>query len=158
MNLSTFLLSLMFVLSARAAPPPARTNAPLPSAYYDLAELVFRQYMSSDSKCVFVLAYGTNSTALPPEFMARFKAQSSPVRGNPESITVISNKIVLDKITGQETVGLDIREIRVTGDTAEIQVIYFASNTGNSTRFSLVRGGGKWRVKERKAEWVADTF
>ncbi len=101
------------------------------------------------------IAYGTNNTPLPAEFVARFKGQTPLVRGTPDGITVVSNKIVLDKITRKEAVGLDIREIRVTGDTAEVQVIYFASYTSNSTRFYLVREHGNWRVKERKAEWIA---
>jgi hypothetical protein len=132
-----------------------RTNAVLPAVHYDLAEFVFRQYMLGDSKVVFHLAYGTNSASLPAKFVARFKGQTPLVRGTPDGITVVSNKIVLDKITRKEAVGLCIREIRVTGDTAEIQVLYFASYTSNLTRFYLVREKGKWRVKERKVESIS---
>jgi hypothetical protein len=114
--------------------------------------------MSSDSKDVFCLAYGTNYSRLPEDFIARFRAQASIVRGEPDAITVVSNKIVLDKITRREAVGLCIREMRVTGETAEVQVKYFASGTGNSTRYYLVRHKGRWTVKERKVEYVSDAF
>jgi hypothetical protein len=114
--------------------------------------------MASDPKRVFCFAYGTNYSPLPKEFIARFKAQTPVVRGEPDAITVVSNKIVLDKTTRREAIGLDIREIRVRGDKAEVQVQYFASYTGNSTRFFLAREDGKWRVKERKMEHVSDAF
>jgi hypothetical protein len=153
MKYLAILFSALFTFSTVAH--AGRTNAVLPAVHYDLAEFVFRQYMSSDSKIVFHLAYSTNHVSLPAEFIARFKGQTPLVRGTPDGITVVSNKIVLDKITRKEAVGLEIREIRVTGDTAEVQVIYFASYTSNSTRFYLVRERGKWRVKERKAEWIA---
>lgn len=132
-----------------------RPNAVLSAAHYDVAEFVFRQYISADSKVVFHLGYGTNNTSLPAEFIARFKGQTPLVRGTPDGITVVSNKIVLDNITRKEAIGLIIREIRVTGDTAEVKVRYFASYTGNLTWYYLVRERGKWRVKERKAEWIA---
>ena len=114
--------------------------------------------MSADSKSVFCVAYGTNYSPLPKQFIARFKAQTPIVRGEPDAITVVSNKLVLDKLTRKEAVGLDIREIRMKDDTAEVQVQYFASFTSNSTRFYLVREKGKWRVKERKMEYVSDAF
>ena len=158
MKALVILIFLAFVLRAAAAPPPAHTIAVLPVAQYDLAELVFRQFISADAKSVFCLGYGTNYSPLPKEFIARFKAQNAIIRGEPDAITVVSNKIVLDKFTRREAIGLDIREIRVTGDTAEVQVQCFASSTGSSTRFYLVREKGKWRVQERKMEHVSDAF
>ena len=76
----------------------------LPVAQYDLAELVFRQFISADAKSVFCLGYGTNYSPLPKEFIARFKAQNAIIRGEPDAITVVSNKIVLDKFTRREAI------------------------------------------------------
>ena len=92
--------------------------------------------MSPDSKHVFCLAYGTNYSPLPKDFIARFKARTPIVRGEPDAITVVSNKFVFDKITRRQAIGLDIREIRVAGDTAEVQVKYFASFTGIQHAFT----------------------
>jgi hypothetical protein len=158
MRFLAFLFSMMIVLQVTAAPPTANTNAVLTAAHYDLAEVVFRQYMSADSKCIFALSYGTNDSSLPADFMARFKGKHPLVMSSPDNIMVVSNKFVIDKITRKEAVGLGIRELRVTGDTAEAHVIYFASHTQNSTVFHMTRDAGKWRVKDRKAEWVADGF
>jgi hypothetical protein len=145
--------ALFFVLSATAG---SLTNiaALLPVSHYDLAELAFRQYISADSKKVFHIAFGTNDAPLPADFMARFKAQKTLVRG-PTGMTIIKKNIVLDKITGREAVGLSVRNIRITGDTAEVQVVYFATNTSSSTRFYLVREKERWKVKNRKEEWIA---
>jgi hypothetical protein len=134
---------------------PGHTNEVLSTAHYDVAELVFRQYMPPDSKTVDCLTYGTNYSPFPKGFLSRFKAQTPIVRGQPDAITVVSNQFVLDKITRKEAVGFDIREIRVAGDTTEVLVNYFASFTGNSTRFYLVRENGKWRVKETKVESIS---
>jgi hypothetical protein len=153
MKYNSILLFLLCLFSATAH--PGRRDAALPIGHYDLAEFVFRQYVSADSKVVFHLTYGTNDAPLAAEFMSRFKGRTPIVRSAPDGVMVVSNKIVLDKLTHQEAVGLGIREIRVNEDTAEVQVVYFASYTSNSTRFYLVREGGKWRVRERKVEWIA---
>jgi hypothetical protein len=155
MKLLTFFLPLLLALSIFAAPHPARTNTPLATANYDLTELVFRQYVSADAKCVYHLSYGTNDAVLPEDFMARFKGQSPLVRSTPDGVTVVSNKIVLDKTTRKQAVGLGIRQLHVKGDTAEVQVLYFASGTSNFTRYFLVREHRKWRVKNKKMEWIA---
>lgn len=142
MRLPTFLLSLLFALRVFAAPQSARTNTPLATADYDLAESIFRQYVSADAKCVFHFSNGTNDAVLPADFMARLKGQSPIVRSTRDGVTVVSNRFVLDKITRKEAVGLGIRQLRVKGDTAEVQVLYFASGTTNSTRYYLVREHG----------------
>jgi hypothetical protein len=133
----------------------AHTNAVLSAEHYDLAELVFRQYISTNSTKVFCLAFGTNNAPLPSEFIARFKNQPPVIRAASDSIIVISNKYVLDKVTRKEAIGLDIREIRVVGDRSEVQVVYFASFTSTSTRFYFIRENKKWKLKERKQEWIA---
>jgi hypothetical protein len=155
MRLPTLLLSLLFGLRLFAAPQPASTNTPLATADYDLTEMVFRQYLSADSKCVYHLTYGTNDAVLPADFMTRFKGQSPIVRSALDGVTVVSNRFVLDKITRREAVGLGIRQLHVTGDKAEVQVVYFASGTSNSTRYYLVRERSRWRVKDKKLEWIA---
>ena len=155
MRLPTLLLSLLLALRVFSAPQPSGTDAPLATADYDLAELVFRQYVSADAKCVYHLSYGTNDTVLPADFMTRFKGQSPLVRSTPDGVTVVSNRFVLDKITRKEAIGLGIRQLRVTGDKAEVQVLFFASGTSNSTRYYLVRERGRWRVKDKKMEWIA---
>lgn len=142
----------------RAAVKRVSTNAVLPVAYYDVVELVFRQYIrqstSPDSEYVFHLAYGTNNTPVPTDFLERFKGQPRIIRATPYELTVVSNKFVLDKSTRREAICLSIREIRIKGNTAEVQVFAFASSTVSSTRFYLVLEGGKWGVKERVTEWV----
>lgn len=154
----SFLLSLVLSFKLAAAPPTTRTSSSLPTDQYDIAELVFRQYVSPDSKCVFCLTYGANQTALPKDFISRFKARSPIVRGNPDAITVVSNKFVLDKITRKEAIVLDLRGIQVKGSAAEVEVVYFGSFTSSSARFQLVCENKKWKIKERKSEWVADSF
>jgi hypothetical protein len=154
MRLQTPLLALLFAMRVFAAPQPPNSAA-LPVAHYDLAELVFRQYVSADAKCVFHLSYGTNDAVLPADFIARFKGQSPLVRSLPDGVIVVSNRFVLDKITRKQAVGLGIRQLHVTGDTAEVQVVYFASGTSTSTRYYLVRERNGWRVKDKKMEWIA---
>src|SRR5687768_7981116 len=105
MRLPTLLLPFLFALRVFSAPLPASTNAPLATADYDLAELVFRQYVSADAKCVYHLSYGTNDAVLPADFMARFKGQSPLVRSTPDGVTVVSNRFVLEKITRKEAIG-----------------------------------------------------
>lgn len=157
MSFILFLLSMILTLNAAAAPPTTNTNTVLLVAHYDLVEAVFRQYVTDD-KYVYHLSFGTNYSTLPADFMGRFGGQHPIVRGTPEGIIVVSNKFVFDKMTHKEAIGLSIQGLRVTGDTAEVHVVYFASGTGNSTVFYMVRDAGKWKVKDRKAEWVADSF
>lgn len=145
---------LLILCSCSTLPQTGRDKAVLPVAHYDLAEFVFRQYMSADSKVVFHLSYGPNNTALSEEFVARFKGQTPLVSGKPDGIEILGKSILIDRTTRKEAAGLDMNEIRVTGDTAEVEVIYSASHTSNSTRFHLIRERGKWRVTERKAEWI----
>ena len=154
MKLPVILLSAVFALGAMAA-PPAPTNATLAVADFDLAEFVFRQHMSSDTSHVFHLAVGTNDAGLPADFMTRFQGQPPIVRSAHGNVLVVSNKFVLDRITRKEAVGLGIRQLRMRGDAAEVQVVRFASFTSSSTRYYLVRERGKWRVKNKKTEWTA---
>jgi hypothetical protein len=154
MKLRAIVLSALFALGAMAA-PPIPTNAALAVADYDLAEFVFRQHMSSDTSHVFHLAVGTNDVAPPPDFITRFQGQSPIVRSAHGNVLVVSNKFVLDRITRKEAVGLGIRQLRVLGDAAEVQVVRFASFTSSSTRYYLVRERGRWRVKDKKTEWTA---
>ncbi len=150
-----FLAVFMSILcSCSTLPHAGRAKAVLPAAHYDLAEFVFRQYMSADSKVVFHLSYGANQTALPEEFVARFKGQTPLVSGRPGGIAVVGKSILIDGMTRKEAAGLDMREIKVTGETAGVEVIFSASHTSNSTSFHLVRERGRWRVKERKAGWM----
>ena len=145
---------LLILCSCSTLPQTGRDKAVLPADHYELAEFVFRQYMSADSTVVFHLSYGENNTALPEEFVARFKGQTPLVSGKPDGIEILGKSILVDRMTRKEAAGLEIQEIKVTGDTAEVGVIYSASHTSNSTRFHLVRERGKWRVKERKAGWI----
>lgn len=154
MKLLAVVLWAVFSLGATGA-PIIRTNAPLAVADYDLAEFVFRQHMSSDTNHVFHLAVGTNDMALPPDFMTRFQRQAPIVRSAYGNVLVVSNRFVVDRITRKEAVGLGIRQLRVLGNAAEVQVVRFASFTSSSTRYYLERERGKWRVKDKKTEWTA---
>jgi len=149
MRFPTLLLSFLFALRALPAPQPVSTNVPLATADYDLAELVFRQYVSVDAYYVYYLSYGTNDAVLPADFMARFKGQRPLVRSTPDGVTIAGNS------TGAS--GLRIRQLRATDDKAEVQVEWFASTLKGSTRFYLVRERGRWWVKDEKIEWCFDS-
>ena len=129
MRLPTLLLSFLFASRAFSAPEPASTNAPLATADYDLAELVFRQYVGVDAYYVYYLSYGTNDAVLPADFMARFKQQTPLVRSRPDGVTVASDST--------EALGVSIRQLRVTGDKAEVQVVSFTYGWKSCTRFYL---------------------
>ena len=145
----TLLLSFLFALRAFSAPQPESTNAPLATADYDLAESVFRQYVSLDAYYVYYLSYGTNDAVLPADFMTRFKQQFPLVRSSPDGVTVASNST--------EACAVSIRQLRVTGDKAEVQVLDFADSVRSSTRIYLVRERGRWRVKDSKMQWCYDS-
>ena len=145
----TLLLSFLFALRAFSAPQPASTNASLATADYDLAELVFRQYVSIDAYYVYYLSYGTNDAVLPADFMARFKQQSPLVRSTPDGVTVANDS--------SHALGVRIQQLRIIGDKAEVQVVSFTYRLKSSTRYYLVRERGRWRVEEQKMQWCFDS-
>jgi hypothetical protein len=99
---------------------------------------------------------GTNDPSPPADFMGRFTTKTPLVRAGIEGIAVVDNRTLLDRATRKKAVVLNITEIRVTEDEAEVQVISYLSFTSNSQRFRLIRERGKWKIHERKHEWVAD--
>lgn len=153
--LRTLLLLFLFTLPVFPAQHVSSANAQLATADYDLAELVFRQYVDDDPKPIYQLSYGTNDAVLPADFLARFKGDNPLVRSMTNGLTVVSNRFVLDKITRKEAVGLGIQQLRVTGDKADVQVLYFASGTSILKRYVFVRKSGQWSVKEKKTVWIA---
>lgn len=151
MKCITFILLVVAGAIAKAGDTPAPHA--LPASHYDLAEVIFRDCTPPDSKKVFHLFY--KNRPLPPDFLSRFDGQPLIVRSTAGGTIVVDQKHILDRRTRREAIALDIQEIRITGETAEVQVFYSASFTSNSTRFHLVRERGGWRVKERKMEWIA---
>jgi hypothetical protein len=146
-------------LTVTAAPPPSSAVSTLPPEYYDIGEAVFRDCMAhSDRGSVYHLSYSTNDSTLPPDFMSRFEGQSPLVRSSSDGITVVSNRWLTDKITKQPAARLSIREVRLSPDSAVVQLHYVASSTGLSARYYLVRSRGKWKVKDSKTEWIACSF
>ena len=147
---------MLLALRAFSATPAAEQNQAqsLTAAEYDPAEVAFRALIEADApRLIFHVTYGTNNSALPAEFMHRFEEQPQTIRTGLEGLTVVSNKLVLDKATQREAIGLGMRELRVFGKTAEAHLVFLAGSKSIAWRVLLVEEHGKWRVAGKQREW-----
>lgn len=154
-------IAILIFLAAQALATLAATSQQQPgtgqvltAAEYGPAEAAFREMIGTDTPgLIFHLTYGTNDAALPPEFMRRFQAQNQAIRTGFEGLTVLSNKWVLDQATHRHAIGLEMRELRVAGKTAEARFILLAPFKTIFWRVQLGKEGKQWKVKGRQREW-----